>query len=152
MGKKIDYVGSRQEWQTHLQSFNSGNLKVADGISLVKEIVKTHLATLPCPFWERFCPRIKETIEYIRIVCDLKSCCFVFERKCSSWSGKFFNLWESWPVQHQKFQTLKSFHCTEIFKENWTHFFWRAASNPWLAMTQSKQFLEGRAIDLKMLQ
>ena len=50
MGKRIDYVGSRQEWQTHLQSFNSGNLKVADGISLVKEIVKTHLATLPCPF------------------------------------------------------------------------------------------------------
>ena len=95
MGKRIDYVGSRQEWQTHLQSFNSGNLKVADGISLVKEIVKTHLATLPCPFWERFCPRIKETIEYIRIVCDLKSCCFVFERKCSSWSGKFQQILQS---------------------------------------------------------
>ena len=73
MGIKIDHINTGNVRQTRLQS-SAGELTIADGISLVRERLRTLTWRLNHDLSEDvFDNEVKETIEYIRTICDLKT-------------------------------------------------------------------------------
>ena len=84
MGTKTDRVGSGQTRHTLYPSSNSGNLKTAVGVSLLKEKLSAFTSRLNHdPFEDAFDPSPEKVIECIRIFCDLKNMLFSIREKGS---------------------------------------------------------------------
>ena len=88
MGTTIDYLNTGHVRQTRLQNANTGNVTIADGIALVRERLNTLAWRLHHDLSrEVFDEDVKEAIEHIRTVSDLKGMLSNVEKKGSMLFG-----------------------------------------------------------------